>query len=68
MEDCLKLIIPIFDFNQDSGNDIGYSELIAEEPETADKTKIAFNLNVNKNIYKFEILKGDLEKVLTFFD
>ena len=67
MEDCLKLIIPAFDVEQDSGDDKKAFELIAEEPESADKTKIAFTLNADKNIYNFEILKEDLEKVLRFF-
>jgi len=67
MEDCLKLIIPIFDVEQSSGDDKKTFELIAEEPEDADKTKIAFTLNVDKNIYNFEILKEDLEAVLKFF-
>lgn len=67
MESCLKLIIPVFDVEQDSGDDKKVFELIAEEPESADKTKIAFTLNVDKNIYTFEILKEDLEAVLIFF-
>lgn len=67
MEDCLKLIIPIFDYEQNSGDDKKVFELIAEEPESADKTKIAFTLNVNKDTYNFEILKEDLETVLKFF-
>jgi len=67
MEDCLKLIIPTFDVEQNSGDNKKTFELIAEEPEDADKTKIAFTLNVDKNIYNFEILKEDLEAVLKFF-
>lgn len=67
MEDCLKLVVPIFDFQHDSGNDKGSFELTAEEPESADKTKIQFSLNVNEEIYIFEILKEDLETVLKFF-
>jgi len=67
MEDCLKLIIPTFDVEQGSGDNRKIFELIAEEPDTADKTKIAFTLNVDKNIYNFEILKEDLEAVLKFF-
>jgi len=51
MEDCLKLIIPIFDIEQNSGDNKKTFELIAEEPDTADKTKIAFTLNVDKNVY-----------------
>jgi len=65
MEDCLKLIVPIF--NIESDDLIKGFKLIAEEPENADKTKIAFTLNANKNIYNFEILKEDLETVLKFF-
>lgn len=67
MEDCLKLIIPVFDVKQDSGDLKKGFEVIAEEPESADKTKIAFTLNADKNIYNFEILKEDLETVLKFF-
>ena len=67
MENCLKLIIPILDLEQNSGDLKKDFELIAEEPESADKTKIAFTLNVDKNIYNFEILKEDLEAVLKFF-
>jgi len=67
MEDCLKLIIPTFDVEQGSGDNRKIFELIAEEPDTADKTKIAFTLNVDKNVYNFEILKEDLEAVLKFF-
>lgn len=67
MEDTLKLIIPIFDYGQHSCDDKKAFEFIAEEPESADKKKIAFTLNVDKNIYNFEILKEDLETVLKFF-
>jgi len=67
MEDCLKLIIPVFDVEQNSGDDKKAFELIAEEPESTDKKKIAFTLNADKNIYYFEILKEDLEAVLKFF-
>ena len=65
MEVCLKLIVPIF--NIESDDLIKDFKLIAEEPENADKTKIAFTLNAGKNIYNFEILKEDLETVLKFF-
>lgn len=67
MENGLKLIIPVIDIEQDSGDDKKAFELIAEEPESADKTKIAFTLNANKNIYYFEILKEDMEAALKFF-
>lgn len=67
MENCLKLIIPIFDYGQNSGDDKKTFEFIAEESESADNKRIAFTLNVNKNIYNFEILKEDLETVLKFF-
>jgi len=67
MEDCLKLIIPILDLEQNSGDLKKGFELIAEEPESADKTKILFTLNIDRNIYNFEILKEDLETVLKFF-
>lgn len=67
MEDCLKLIIPTFDVECGLGDDNKTFELIAEEPEDAKKEKIAFTLNVDKNIYNFEILKEDLETVLKFF-
>ena len=67
MEDCLKLIIPIFDFEHNSGDNKKCFELIAEEADNANSTKIAFNLNVDENIYNFEILKEDLETVLKFF-
>jgi hypothetical protein len=67
MEECLKIIIPIFDCEQNSSDLKKVFEFIAEEPESADKKKIAFTLNVDKNIYNFEILKEDLEAVLKFF-
>ncbi len=67
MEDCLKLIIPTFDVAQNLGDDKKAFEFIAEEPESADKKKIAFTLNADKNIYNFEVLKEDLEAVLKFF-
>lgn len=67
MEDCLKLIIPVFDVECGSGDDKKDFEFIAEEPESADRKKIAFTLNADKNIYNFEVLKEDLEAVLKFF-
>lgn len=67
MENCLKLIVPILDCEENVGDDKKVFELIAEEPDSTDKTRIAFTLNVDKNIYNFEIFKEDLEKVLKFF-
>lgn len=73
MEDALKLIVPLFNSEQNSGDPIKGFELIAEEPEknvvteSADKKKIAFTLNVENYRYNFEILKEDLETVLKFF-
>ena len=65
MEECLKLIVPIF--NIESDDLIKGFKLIAEEPENADKNKIAFTLNTGKDIYNFEILKEDLETVIKFY-
>lgn len=67
MENCLKLMIPIFEFEQNSEDSIKGFRLVAEEPESVDSTKIAFTLTVDKDIYSFEILKEDLESALKFF-
>ena len=65
MEDCLKLIVPIF--NIESDDLIEGFKLIAEEPENADKNKIAFTLSTGNDIYNFEILKEDLETIIKFY-